>query len=290
MKNFNILLMPNPYKDEDLQLTRTLCQFIYAKGGMTYVWEPDYSQLQDAPVRKMKPEYLEEIDVAVPLGGDGTMLMSIRKLEGHDIPVLGINLGHVGFLAEVEPEMAQEAIERVMEGEYQIEHRVLLDGIVEHNDDSLPIAFQGLNDVVISRNLLSTMARIGVYINDHYIESYLADGLIVSTPTGSTAYNLSAGGPILAPTAQNLVITPICPHSLNVRSIVVAKDDRITLRIGAGKREKERQEPVAMSVDGQEHHHLTYGDTVHVHRSEQFVRIIKIKSNTFYQTLKKKLF
>lgn len=290
MKNCNILLIPNLLKDEDLQLTRRLCQYINSKGWNAYVWDPVYSCIQDAPVKKMQCDLLDQIYAAVPLGGDGTILSSTRKLEGHPIPMLGINLGHVGFLAEVEPDMAEDALERIMREEYHIEQRILLEGELIRNDTEKKAVFTGLNDVVISRNLLSTMTRVGVYINEQYIESYLADGLIVCTPTGSTAYNLSAGGPILAPTAQNLVITPICPHALNVRSIVVAEDDTITLRIGAGKREQERQDPVVMSVDGQEHHHLTYGDTVHVKRSEQTVQIIKLKDNTFYQTLKKKLF
>lgn len=290
MKSYKILLMPNESKDEELKLTRRLCQFLDRQGCEVYVWDSVYCCLQDVPVRHMSDSILDQIGLVVPLGGDGTILASIRKLQKHSIPLLGINLGHLGFLAEVEPDMAEEALELVLKGCYQTERRALLKGYVEKHGQEKTIAFTGLNDVVISRHVVSTMTRIGVYINEQYIDSYLADGLIVCTPTGSTAYNLSAGGPILAPTAQNLVITPICPHSLNVRSIVVAADDQITLRIGAGKRERERMEPVVMSVDGQEHHQLSFGDTVHVRRATDTVQIVKLKDNTFYQTLKKKLF
>ncbi len=322
-----VLLMPNEEKDEDFRLTRRLCLFLRARGCRVFAPEAVCRAVKDSALRPLREADLETVELVLPLGGDGTILASLRKLRYRSIPFLGINLGHLGFLAEVEPGGAEEALTRVLSGDFHIERRILLSGAVVRKDgtaipratqpaesrraETIPqaavprmgtvpqrtavpqpetVSFTGFNDVVISRQTRSPMPNLGVYINEQYIDSYLADGLIVCTPTGSTAYNLSAGGPILAPTAQNLVITPICPHSLNVRSIVVSENDWITIHIGVGKNECERAEPVLMSVDGQEYYQLFSGDSVRVKRAEETVQIVKIHENTFYQTLKKKLF
>lgn len=288
MKISNVLLLPNPKKEEAIRIAAGLSRFITESGRTAYVLPQVCAPMHDEPVFPLKDEQISQMDLLVPLGGDGTILGSIRKFKDFPIPILGVNLGDVGFLAEVEPDNAEEALTRVFNGEYHIEERILLEGQIDKQDGSDPIVFSAMNDVLINRHMMASLIQMDVSINGQLIDSYLGDGLLICTPTGSTAYNLSAGGPIVAPSARNLVITPICVHSLNVRSIVTSEEDEISVKIGAGKNDPNH--PSIISIDGQKHEWLICGDKVTVRRSSKTVPIIKLGERTFYQTLKQKLF
>ncbi|MBR2264179.1 MAG: NAD(+)/NADH kinase [Firmicutes bacterium] len=288
MKNFNCLLMPNEKKDQNLKLTRRLCRYLSSAGAAAYVPEEIFPEMSREPVSLYQPEEHPEIDLIVPLGGDGTIIRAIFRFgELAEVPILGINLGDVGFLAEVEPDQAEKALSMVLEGHYATEERILLEGWTE-SEDPEPYHFTAMNDVWINRHMMASMIEMGVYINGHLIDTFMGDGMIICTPTGSTAYNLSAGGPIVAPSARNLVITPLCVHSLNVRSIVTSENDVIMICIGEGK--NDGQYPSLISIDGKKNLWLKSGDRIVLRRSSRTVSIIKVTEHTFYQTLKKKLF
>ncbi len=289
MKNYNCLLLPNTVKDEGLALTRRIAAFLIDRGCTIWVTEPAHTQLAaDLPVRLLEEKDTGKISLIIPLGGDGTIIGAIRRYKQLSVPFLGINLGAIGFLAEVEPEKAEAALADVLEDRVQIEERILLEGCIEKADGSEAHSFTAINEVLINRHMMASLIEMDVSINDQHIESYLGDGLIVCTPTGSTAYNLSAGGPIIAPSARNLVITPLCVHSLNVRSIVTSENDSVRIRIGEGK--NRHGYPSIISIDGQKSEWLANGDVVRLRRSDRTVSLIRIGDHTFYQTLKKKLF
>lgn len=292
MKPYKFLIIPNRKKDTDLAVTKRILAFLQGKGQELYVdpefWE-DTKSFQTNPVT---PDQYDSIHMAVILGGDGTILSSARKLYQYSIPLLGVNLGRLGFLAEVEPEAATEALEKVLQGQYSVERRIMLSGSILNQGKEKTEPFLGFNDAVITRGAFSRMLRVAVEINGRYVETFLADGIIVATPTGSTAYNLSAGGPIIVPGAQNLVITPICPHSLSVRSIVVSEEDEIILRVEseASAEEEEQERKIMLTIDGQVGYGLEQGDQVRLSRASGAIYIVKMKDSTFYDILRKKMF
>lgn len=288
MKSFNCLLLPNVKKDAGLKLTRRLCRYLQSVGSAAYVPQEICQELENEPVLVFLPDQDPQIDLIVPMGGDGTIIGAIRRSKDPSIPILGINLGDIGFLAEVEPAHAEKALAMVLEGRYTTEERILLEGWIEKKTGGDPSRFTAMNDVLINRHMMASLIEMGVYINGHLIDTFMGDGLIICTPTGSTAYNLSAGGPIVAPTARNLVITPLCVHSLNVRSIVTSENDVVMVCLGDGK--NDGQYPSLISIDGQKNIWLESGDKIVLRRSTRTASIIKVDEHTFYQTLKKKLF
>lgn len=227
-------------------------------------------------------ELTSKIDVAVTLGGDGTLLGVARLVAQHKIPILGINMGHVGFLTEVELGDLFTDLECFHNKEYNIDVRMMLEAKVIRNEKVLT-EFLALNDIVITKGPFARLIRLKTYANEAYVDTYPADGLIISTPTGSTAYSLSAGGPIIRPDMNLLLLTPICPHTLHSRSIILSQDDVIKVTVLADHPE------VMLTVDGQEGYKLLPKDTVIVNKSSFSTRLIRIKKRSFYDLLRKKL-
>lgn len=227
-------------------------------------------------------ELTSKIDVAVTLGGDGTLLGVARLVAQHKIPILGINMGHVGFLTEVELGDLFTDLECFHNKEYDIDVRMMLEAKVIRNEKALT-EFLALNDIVITKGPFARLIRLKTYANEAYVDTYPADGLIISTPTGSTAYSLSAGGPIIRPDMNLLLLTPICPHTLHSRSIILSQDDVIKVTVLADHPE------VMLTVDGQEGYKLLPKDTVIVNKSSFSTRLIRIKKRSFYDLLRKKL-
>ena len=227
-------------------------------------------------------ELTSKIDVAVTLGGDGTLLGVARLVAQHKIPILGINMGHVGFLTEVELGDLFTDLECFHNKEYDIDVRMMLEAKVIRNEKVLT-EFLALNDIVITKGPFARLIRLKTYANEAYVDTYPADGLIISTPTGSTAYSLSAGGPIIRPDMNLLLLTPICPHTLHSRSIILSQDDVIKVIVLADHPE------VMLTVDGQEGYKLLPKDTVIVNKSSFSTRLIRIKKRSFYDLLRKKL-
>ncbi|MFQ5350103.1 MAG: NAD(+)/NADH kinase [Thermoanaerobaculia bacterium] len=222
-----------------------------------------------------------EYDLVVVLGGDGTLLSVARGLE-HQVPILGVNLGTLGFLTEVGRAELYPALTGLLAGEYRLEERALLDVRLERAGGGGE-SWRVLNDAVITKSALARIVELTYRIDGHLLAACRSDGLIISTPTGSTAYNLSAGGPVLEPQLPVLVLTPICPHTLSLRPVVVPDSSVIEVTL-----ETPREE-VFLTLDGQEGVPLDQGDRVRVRRSQATVRLVKITGRGFFDGLRDKL-
>ena len=228
----------------------------------------------------------EDIDAVLVLGGDGTVIQAARDLARRDVPFLGINVGTLGYLTEVEASEYGQALDTLIRGEYYLEKRMMLCGEV-FTEEGKTYAGKALNDIVISRQGVLRVVNFQIFVNGRYLNSYNADGMIISTPTGSTGYNLSAGGPIVEPGAEMLLITPICPHTLNARSIVLSGHDQVEIVIGLG-RKMEKDRAVA-TFDGDTEIGLVSGERVKIRRSIHATKLIKLNDQSFLEVLSRKL-
>jgi NAD+ kinase len=220
-------------------------------------------------------------DLVVVLGGDGTLLSVARNLTD-DAPILGVNLGTLGFLTEINRSELYPSLLEVLQEKFELEERSLLD-VELYRDGAPPQRFRVLNDAVVAKSALSRIIEISLRVDDHLVARYRSDGVIVSTPTGSTAYNLSAQGPILFPRLPVLVLTPICPHTLSLRPLVVPDSSRVEVTL-----ETQREE-VYLTLDGQEGTTLGFGDRVRATRSARTVHLVRTSGRTFYDGLRNKL-
>ncbi len=216
------------------------------------------------------------------LGGDGTLIRAAQMAAPLKIPVLGINTGHLGFLTEIENNEVLANLEQVLAGEYQIEERLMLLATVERAGEQV-LAVTALNDAVVSKGPRARLVHLDVAVGSTSVARYRADGVIVATPTGSTAYSLSAGGPIVGPTVDVLLVTPICPHTMNSRAMVVAGSESVTITVVASPGE------VGLSADGTDPFPLGKGDVVHVTRAPYVARLVRRRGYRFYDVLRQKL-
>ncbi|MCM8711052.1 NAD(+)/NADH kinase [Clostridium sp. SYSU_GA19001] len=223
----------------------------------------------------------KDLDFIMSLGGDGTLLGTAREIARYNIPIMGVNIGNLGFLTEVESSEVEEAIYSIQEGRYYLEDRIMLDCNIV--GDGKYGNFIGLNDVVLSKGTLARMAKYEIYIDDKFYSSFTADGVIVSTPTGSTAYSLSAGGPIMFPDLKLMSITPICPHSLGARTIVIDGSSKVCIRI------MKKYESVFLTVDGQQSLELSEKDRINISMSNNKCRLIKLDGYDYFNILRKKI-
>ncbi len=240
-----------------------------------------------------------DADCVLVLGGDGTLLQAARDMIDRDTPLLGINLGTLGYLAEVEEVGLEAALEQLLKGEYGIEQRMMLSGRVIRNEFHKNLHKENgildydrkdsyaLNDIVITRSGSLQIIKFNLYVNGQFLNRYNADGVIVATPTGSTGYNMSAGGPIVEPKAKLLLVTPICPHTLNTRSIVLAPEDEIEIEIVSGREDSVQQ--VEVNFDGSHKLTLYTGDRVEVKRAAKTTDIVKLSKVSFLEVLHKKM-
>ena len=267
MKRF--LVKTNRDKDKDLKVTDEIKSLLIGKGLIT-VTDPE-----------------SDYDCCIVLGGDGTILNAARGLIGRNVPLLGINLGHLGFMSSVEKNEIERAVTLLDEGKYYIEEHMMIAARLVRNGAADSKEYLALNDVVVSRLGFSRMISVSTYVNDALANTYYGDGVLVSTPTGSTGYNLSAGGPIVTPEAELMVITPVCPHSLNMRSVVVGAKDRI--RIVVDTTRDSYSGKAVMTIDGQEPVELENGDGVEIFRSSMKTRLIRFNERGFFKVLNMKL-
>lgn len=222
------------------------------------------------------------IDMALSIGGDGTLLNVCRRTYEQAVPVCGINFGTVGFLVDIELDEIETKLQKILDKEYRIEKRLMLSGCVVHAGKK---SYKGsaVNDIVVTKGGLARMLRFDLSINDTCIANYKADGLIISTATGSTAYSLSAGGPIVNPLVKALVLTPICPHTFDIRSMVISENDSVRMRIKAGHPE------IFVTFDGQKSYQIADEDEVIVRKAKHPARIVKFGDKDYYRTMKEKL-
>ncbi len=223
-----------------------------------------------------------QAEMILVLGGDGTLLSVARLVGDHKVPILGVNLGGLGFLTEITLEEIYQVLDRVVQGDFITAERVVLDVSVIRKGKKMA-EFTVLNDAVINKGALARIIDMETTISGEYLTTFKADGLIISTPTGSTAYNLSAGGPIVYPSLHCIVITPICPHTLTNRPIVVPDDVEIRATL------KTRQEEVILTLDGQQGFPLEVGDVVEVRKSNVGILLIKSPDRHYFEVLREKL-
>ncbi len=284
MKKFCII--SNQDKDNGLKVAGFVAEEIAKRGGEARL-------LSTNEAAKAKGEGFTDLsgitgdtEGIIIIGGDGTMIQAARELVRFNLPIIGIDLGTLGYLAEVEPDDIEDALDRLFSGEYHIEERILLEGTVI-TDGKESYKGHALNDIVLGRSGFSRIVTVKVCANDQLLGSYRGDGVIIATPTGSTAYNLSAGGPILLPNAGAFAITPICPHSLDMRSVVVSDSDEINITVMQSK--KSQKEEVVVSFDGNNGLLLTTGDTVCIRRAKDTTKLIKLDEGGFINNLREKI-
>jgi len=222
------------------------------------------------------------VDLMLVLGGDGTMIATARMIGDQEVPVLGVNYGGLGYLAEFRIEELDSALESILSGNYRLDKRVML-SVELRRDETLVTSNRVLNDVVINKSALARIIEIEAYFKGQFVNSFRADGLIVSTPTGSTAYNLSAGGPVIFPSMNAVVITPICPFTLSNRPIVVPDDAEIELLL------KTDHEEVALTLDGQVGFSLKVEDRVKIQKSRTTFNLIQPSNRNYFEVLRDKL-
>lgn len=281
MKSF--LIATNCIKDEDLILTTKIEEYIALHGGSSKRVIGDAKGIISYEI-----EGQDIFDCIIALGGDGTILKVSRDLRDLNIPILGVNLGTLGFLTEIEPEQIFPVIDRLLAKDYEIEERMNVFGEIYKNGEEVPLHTDvALNDVVVSRAGFSRVIGLKVYVNGKVMDIYEADGLIVSTPTGSTGYNLSAGGPIVSPKTSLMIVTPVSPHSLTSKSIVFSSEDEIVVEIL--KMRKAQKEEAIVSFDGQPGTLLSPGDRIVIRKSDAVTRMVKLFDVSFYEVLREKI-
>lgn len=262
-------VITNTSKDSTLNTTKRIKQYLESKGKECVLAENGFSLPKDT-------------DCVLVLGGDGTLIRAARELHSYDVPFLGINMGTLGYLTEVEVQNIESAIDQLLEDDPVVEARMMLKGTLNNQLEDI-----ALNDIVLTRLGNLRLIRFHIYVNGELLNTYQADGIIISTPTGSTAYNLSAGGPIVEPTASMIVITPICSHALNTSSIVLSADDEIVLEVAQG-RDGEIEE-AGVSFDGDRNIEVHTGDRIVIQKAKETTKLLKLSKVSFLETLRKKM-
>lgn len=224
----------------------------------------------------------EGADLIIVLGGDGTLLNASRHGRGKEVPILGVNLGGLGFLTETSVEELPATLTKVLKGDFGVSKRMMLDVNVKREGDTV-FAIAVLNDAVITKDALARIIDIETYVDDEYLTTFKADGLIFSTPTGSTGYSLAAGGPLIYPSLPNIIVTPICPHTLTNRPIILPEKAEIRAQL------KSKEEKVILTLDGQVGFPLEYDDEMIIKKSSHMANIIKSSSRGYFEILRTKL-
>ncbi len=280
MRNF--IIFTNTDKDPGYELSNKIVDYLVAHDAKAMIiTEQVRESFQQKDANVLPKELLSDVDAAIVLGGDGTMLRAARDLGGSPTPLVGINLGTLGFLTEIEVSNVYQALDRLLTDDYFVEKRMMIEGAV--NGDT----YHALNDIVISRAGFSRIIGLNIYVNDELLETYEADGVIVATPTGSTGYNLSAGGPIISPKSKAIVVTPISPHSLMAKSVVFDSTDEV--RIEIVKKRKTQDTEAIVSFDGSDNAGLSAGDSVTAKMSSREITLIKMYDVNFYKILRDKI-
>ena len=283
-----ILVCTNYDKDRDLTFTMEVLDYLRKRGAEAQAFfplTPAEALPVDMPDDALCPNpgtYIRGADLLLCLGGDGTMLHNSKLAAQNGVPMLGINLGHMGFITELEKEDV-ERLSDVLEGRYTVENRMMLDYEVFRDGQCIRRGF-GLNEAVVARQSPAHSIHLTAYGDNRKISDYSGDGIIIATPTGSTAYSMAAGGPIVEPTAENLLLTPMCAHSLTAKPYVLAGDRHTSVKLVRGDCDE-----ALLLVDGEDCFTLKTGDLVYVRKSSYVTKLIKLRSLSFYDIVRNKL-
>lgn len=267
-----VAVYTNEKKDKDLCVTNRVLSFLDKKCNV--VLPGDFLTFDDM---------CATADALIVLGGDGTLLRAARKASKYDVPVLGINLGRVGYLAEIEPDRTEESLDKFLKGDCRVEERFMINAKIVRNGESV-CTYDALNDIVVSGSSFKRLVSMDLYVDGDFITSYDADGVVASTPTGSTAYSLSAGGPITDSSMELIMITPICAHTLSSRPLIIPPDKKVEIVV-----KKNHERTSLLTVDGQEGAPLEVSDRVTITKSKIKTKLIRVNGMSFYEILRKKL-
>lgn len=269
-------VITNNLKDTDYRITNEIKSYIEENGKLCILSKKD----EDGHII---PESVPEgMDCSIVIGGDGTLIRAARELVGYDLPMLGVNMGTLGYLTEVEVQDYQKALDTLFMDRQNVEKRMMMRGSIGRMIDNI-----ALNDIVVTRDGSLRIVHFNVYVNGTLLNSYQADGIIVSTPTGSTGYNLSAGGPVVEPTASMFVITPICSHALNASSVVLSAEDTIEVEICEGR--YGRTEHALVTFDGADTVPVQTGQRVVIKKAEETTNLIKLSKESFMKIMREKM-
>src|SRR6516162_474686 len=276
-------IISKPSKPELASILPDLLNWFHKHGYQLYIDEEtaQYNSNHDVEIVNRKRIGEKKPDFALVLGGDGTLLSAARAVAHEGVPILAVNLGSLGFLTEVPLSELYLTLEAVDQGQCPTEQRAVLDCQLMRNAECISHHF-ALNDVVVNKSAISRLVEFDLYIDGNFVFQYKADGVIIATPTGSTAYSLAAGGPVLMPSVEAFVVTPVCPHSLTHRPLVVTEKSQIELRVETG------EEEAFLSIDGQVGLPVQQGDHVICHRAAHNVRLMRVRHN-FFEILRNKL-
>lgn len=279
MKNIGLSL--NVDKNQVQTIAKEIINWLEKNNCNVYLSEKSAKFLQRTEKALSTEEFGKKIDCLIVLGGDGTLLNSAQKIIPNEVPIFGVNLGTLGFLTEIEVADIEPALRKLVNGEYEIENRMMLEGQIIRNGEKVK-TFYGLNDIVITKGALARLINIAIYVDDEMVNTYPADGLIIASPTGSTAYSLSAGGPVVVPKVEVMLITPICPHTLYARPLVIAPDSKVKVVLlntsGEG----------SVTIDGQHGFPLELGDEILIKKAPFYTKLLRLNNRSFFQIIQGK--
>ena len=282
MKHF--LIITNAFKDKNLKLTNEIKGYIEKKGGSCQCFT---STGDDAKHAAPEADAIaQETECVLVLGGDGTLIRAASKLVEQNMALIGVNLGTLGYLCELEESNVFAAVDELMEEHYTVEKRMMLCGygIKQSEKTERKVA---LNDIVIHRTGALSVVNLIVFVNGEYLNTFRADGIIISTPTGSTGYSLSAGGPVVSPSASMMIMTPIAPHTMNTRSIILSGEEAVTVEIGEGRHNT--IEKAVASFDGDTQISMVTGDRIVIRKATVRTKILKLNHLSFVEVLRQKM-
>lgn len=273
-------LIINRNKEQIIQIGLSLIDLLRRQQVQVVAIGPEAEALQLKP--SSEEAFCAVAQLVLVIGGDGTMLRAARTVYGRDIPILGINQGYLGFLTEIEVEKLEESLEQLLHGQYDIEHRMMLTAQVYRQGNCIA-EVNALNDLVVTKGALSRIIKMELYQGEQLVDRYHGDGLIFSTPTGSTGYSLSAGGPIVHPAMDVCIVAPICPHSLIARPLIFSPEHQLTVRLDANNA------PAMLTVDGQNGVELQQGDRIQISKARYDTGLVVLEKRNFFAVLRQKL-
>lgn len=276
-------LVAKPEEEKVRKALSKLVAFLKNRNFEIAVDKPCAAQLTPEELTGLTPLETDQCDLLIAIGGDGTLLHAAHQLPSFDVRLLGINLGRLGFLTDISPDEMDERLDRILAGEFIEEQRAILKCSVFRNEQVMATHY-ALNDAVIQKWDTARLIRFDTYVNDAFVNSQRSDGVIISTPTGSTAYALSCGGPILHPGLNAIALVPICPHTLSNRPIVIDGNSRISIEVGTPEADRAR-----LTCDGDVKYALAQDDRINIEKSERFIRLIHPQDHDYYATLRAKL-
>jgi len=270
-----IAIFPNIQKRQSKNLAIGIREFLSGH-GVTVVAED--AEAQEIGARALSEIDPKEIEFMISMGGDGTILRLVHKYEGLTAAVLGINLGHLGFMADVPINEIYPSLQDLINGAYKVDERIIVQGESLKGETCFAV-----NDIVVHRAHNPSLVEVAIHVGGVYLNTFEADGLVIATPNGSTAYSLAAGGPIISPAIEAIMITPICPHTISNRPIVLPADQEIQIQYLSD------YDPVEVRADGISHFHLQTGDVFHIRKSPKKFRLVNLLRRDYFSTLRSKL-